>query len=279
MRRFPQSMSAYSPKEYWTGIAADVRSADASGLAPVLHPGAPDWFNRLIDRLQFRAIQRALALAGVQRGARILDVGCGTGRWLRRYKELGLVATGVDATPGMLALARERGTTAPVVAGEAGCLPFGDTEFDCVSDITVVQHIPRSQQPEALGEMVRVLKPGGRLILLELIRGEDAHVFPRSSQDWIGQAETVGAKLIGSFGQEYLLLDRLFSSAARGLTEGNSSHAGTGTAGTAAHSRLARRIYWGMRHLIAPLSTWTDPLAERFCPAHFATHGVFIFGK
>ena len=274
-----QTMNAYSPKEYWTGVAADFRSADASGLAPVLHPGAPDWFNRLIDRLQFRAVQRALAIADVQRGARILDVGCGTGRWLRRYQDQGLVATGVDATPGMLAVAREQGTTAPVVAGEAGCLPFADAEFDCVSDVTVVQHIPESQQPQALGEMLRVLKPGGRLILLELIRGNDAHIFPRSSQDWIRQVESCGAKQIGSFGQEYLLFDRLFVAAARKLTERSSSPDSTQTAGTSAHSQSARRLYWGIRHVMAALSAWTDPLAERICPARFATHNVFVFGK
>jgi len=275
-------MSTYSPKEYWTGVAEDFRSADAAGLAPVLHPGAPVWFNSLIDKLQFRAIQRALALADVRRGARILDVGCGTGRWLRRYQELGLHATGVDATPGMLGLARERGTASPLVAGEAGRLPFADAEFDCISDITVVQHIPRSQQPQALGEMVRVLKPGGRLILLELIRGEDAHVFPRSPQDWIQQAESFGAKPIGWFGQEYLLLDRFLAHAARTLTERNASRAGTGAAPSAASSRhfsLARRVYWGFRHVTASLSAWTDPLAGKICPANVATHGVFVFGK
>jgi SAM-dependent methyltransferase len=272
-------MRTYSPRDYWRGVAADFRSADAAGLAPVLHPGAPDWFNRLIDKLQFRAVRRALAIAGVQRGARILDVGCGTGRWLRRYQQLGLAPTGVDATPGMLAVAREQGTAAPVVAGEAGSLPFSDAEFDCVSDITVVQHIPRSQQPQALAEMVRVLKQGGRLILLELVRGEDAHIFPRSSEDWIGQVESFGAKSIGSFGQEYLLLDRLFVSAARGLTKSNGHQAGSQFPAASNHSSTARGLYWGIRRLIAPISACTDPLAEKMCPAHLATHNVFIFQK
>ena len=116
-------------------------------------------------------------------------------------------------------------------------MPFADAKFDCVSDITVVQHIPEPQQPQALGEMLRVLKPGGRLILLELIRGNDAHIFPHSSREWIGQVESCGARQIGSFGQEYLLFDRLFVAAARKLTERSSSPDSTQTAGTSAHSR------------------------------------------
>jgi len=275
-------MSAYSPKEYWTSVADEFRSADASGLAPVLHFGAPIWFNRLIDRLQFRAVRRALRLAEILHGALVLDVGCGTGRWLRRYQELGFHATGVDATPGMLSRAIECGTTAPLVAGEACHLPFADAKFDCVSDITVVQHIPESRQPQALREMVRVLKPGGCLILMELLRGENAHIFPRTPQDWIQQVAFCGAKPIGWFGQEYFLLDRLFVSVVRTLTERNGSRASadeTPLQAPSDHSTIARRSYWNLRHVTAPLSAWTDPMIERICPARFATHGVFVFRK
>jgi ubiquinone/menaquinone biosynthesis C-methylase UbiE len=275
-------MSAYSPKEYWTSVADEFRSADAVGLAPVLHFGAPTWFNRLIDKLQFRAVRRALALAAIPRGALVLDVGCGTGRWLRRYHELGFQGTGVDVTPGMLGRAIECGTTAPLIAGEACHLPFADAKFDCVSDITVVQHIPRPQQPLALREMVRVLKPGGGLILMELLRGKNAHIFPRSPQDWIREVASCGVKPIGWFGEEYFLLDRFFVRVARTLTEGHGSQASadlTPLQASSKHSTIARRIYWNLRHVTAPLSAWTDPVAEKICPAHIATHGVFVFRK
>jgi ubiquinone/menaquinone biosynthesis C-methylase UbiE len=275
-------MSAYSPKEYWTSVADKFRSADAGGLGPVLHFGAPAWFNRLIDKLQFRAVRRALALAEIPRNALVLDVGCGTGRWLRRYQALGFQATGVDATLGMLGRAIECGTTSPLIAGEACYLPFADARFDCVSDITVVQHIPRSLQPMALREMVRVLKPGGRLILMELLGGENAHIFPRSPQDWIQQVASCGAKPIGWFGQEYLLFDRLFVRVAQRLTGGASSRASADAEPLhpkSQYSSSARRIFWTIRRVTAQLSAWMDPLAEKICPARIATHGVFVFQK
>jgi ubiquinone/menaquinone biosynthesis C-methylase UbiE len=275
-------MSVYSPKEYWTSVADEFRSADASGLAPVLHFDAPAWFNRLIDKLQFRAVRRALALAAIPRGAVVLDVGCGTGRWIRRYQALGFQATGLDATPGMLGRAIECGTTAQLIAGEACALPFADATFDCVSDITVVQHIPRSLQLLALREMVRVLKPGGRLILMELLRGEDAHIFPRSPQDWLKQVASCGAMPIGWFGQEYFLLDRLFVRAAQKLKRRNVrqvSKAARPLQGMSRHSAISRSVYWSLRHVTAPLSAWMDPVAETICPAHIATHGVFVFQK
>src|ERR1700756_3924556 len=134
----------YSPKDYWANLAEGFGSMDAAGLAPILHPQVPRWFNQVIDDLQFRAVRRALAIAAISPGARLLDVGCGTGRWIRRYTELGFSPVGVDATLGMLRIACSHQTSVPLAVGLAQSLPFSDSVFDCLSDITVAQHIPYS---------------------------------------------------------------------------------------------------------------------------------------
>jgi SAM-dependent methyltransferase len=274
-------MSAYSPKKYWGEVAENYVSADAGGLAPVLHPGAPAWFNQLIDKQQFQAVRRGLALTKIPSGARSLDVGCGTGRWVRRYGQLGFRATGLDVTPGMLKTARKCGTAAALVAGEAYRLPFADGAFDFVSDVTVVQHIPPELQPAAIGEMMRVLKPEGCLLLLELIRGRGAHIFPRSPENWIEQATSRGATLLGWFGQEFLLADRLFVRMAQSVSGRNGGSVNAAPAADSAPrtGSAVRSAYWGFRRITASVSAWTDPLAEKICPARFATHGVFVFRK
>jgi SAM-dependent methyltransferase len=279
----------YSPKEYWSSLAGGGNSVDASGLAPILHPLAPAWFNQVIDNLQFSALRRALALAAVAPGARFLDVGCGTGRWVRRYGELGFSAMGVDATIGMLQMARAHDTRAPLTTGLAQSLPFCDAAFDCLSDITVVQHIPYEFQSRALQEMVRVIKPGGRMILMEVICGKgahigkDSHVFPREPRDWISEVERWGASLIGWFGQEFLLADRLYVRLAQTLSgrKGNfvkqvksaSYHS------SSRKSSLVHRVYWRLRHITVPFSVWSEPAVARICPASLATHGMFVFRK
>jgi SAM-dependent methyltransferase len=276
------SMTGYSLKEYWAGIAEDFRSADPSGIAPVLHPGAPAWFNQLIDKQQFHALQRALALAKIPPSARSLDVGCGTGRWVRRYGQLGFRATGLDVTPGMLKTAQQCGTAGPLIAGEAHRLPFSDNAFDFVSDITVVQHIPSELQPIAIGEMMRILKPSGHLLLFELIQGRGPHIFPRSPEDWIQQATSHGAALLGWFGEEFLLADRLFVRLAQSVSGRNGAHLSAGAlpADSESGTRSAmRRAYWRIRRITASASAWTDPVVEKICPARFATHGVFVFRK
>jgi SAM-dependent methyltransferase len=275
-------MNAYSPKEYWTEVAENFGSADSAGFAPVLHPGAPDWFNRTIDELQFRAVRRALTSARLAAGARILDVGCGTGRWLRRYAEMGYSVAGVDVTAAMLSTARRQETNAPLICGEAQRLPFADETFDCVSDITVVQHLPLALQPQAIAEMIRVLKPQGRLILMELIRGKGAHIFARSPEDWIQQATALGVRLVHWFGEEFLVIDRLLTGTVQWIGGGrrNHQHDQPLPAKSAVQSNTgARRFYWKLRHITLPVSARLDAMTEKICPPGLATHGVFIFQK
>jgi SAM-dependent methyltransferase len=267
--------SQYSPREYWSEIADTYGQPDGEGLAPVLHPNVPDWYNRAIDALQFRAVLRGLEVAKLVAGMTILDVGCGTGRWLRRFENLGFRPAGLDMTVGMLSLARKNLTRSPLVGGESFRLPFNDATFDAVSDITVVQHQPHSCQPQAIAEMLRVIKPGGKLILMELIRGKGDHIFPRSPQAWINGVTSFGASLIGWFGEEFMLLDRAFVNfshlfVSKNLVKTNQPRG---------RVHLAHELYWNARRVVTPLSAQLDPILGRVCPQKFATHGVFIFGK
>src|SRR6266436_5076282 len=270
----------YSPKEY---LAEQYDAVDSSGFAPVLHPQAPSWFNEAIDRIQFRALRRAVAIAKLSPGARLLDVGCGTGRWLRRYRELGFCPVGVNATPAMLRIARSHRTASPLAAGLAYNLPFSNDVFDGISDITVVQHIPYPLQPRALREMVRVLKPGGRLILFELVRGAGPHIFPREPQNWIREVESCGSTLIGCFGQEYFFPDRLFVRLAQTLAgrEANHGHDVLPVShnSSSVDNSLTRRLYWRIRRIIVHLSVWMESGFVNFFPPSTATHAVFVSRK
>jgi ubiquinone/menaquinone biosynthesis C-methylase UbiE len=109
---------------------------------------------------------RALLCGGA--GGRVLEVAVGTGRDLAYYPP-GTDLTGVDLSPRMLARARERaeeaGIDAVLVEGDAQDLPFADGEFDSVVCALALCAIP--DQRAALAEMRRVLRPGGRLALVD----------------------------------------------------------------------------------------------------------------
>ncbi|MEV4010851.1 class I SAM-dependent methyltransferase [Nonomuraea angiospora] len=104
------------------------------------------------------------ALAGDVAGRRILDAGCGSGPLSATLRDRGAVVTGIDASAGMLAIARRRlGDDADLhVADLSDRLPFADGAFDDVV-ASLVLHYLEDWGP-TLAEMRRVLGPGGRLI-------------------------------------------------------------------------------------------------------------------
>lgn len=107
---------------------------------------------------------KVTAAAGVGPGQRVLDVACGTGVLARQASaevgERGVVA-GVDPGPGMLAVARELSPSVDWRQGTADAIPFDDASFDAVVSQFGMMFFPDGRA--AVREMLRVLKPGGRL--------------------------------------------------------------------------------------------------------------------
>lgn len=101
----------------------------------------------------------------VSPGARILDVGCGTGQSCALMARQGYQAVGIDLSEHCIAQAGEpRRQLSRFVCGNILELPFAGESFDCVGIYQVIEHIP--DIPRLLSEMVRVLRKGGRLIIL-----------------------------------------------------------------------------------------------------------------
>jgi ubiquinone/menaquinone biosynthesis C-methylase UbiE len=101
-------------------------------------------------------------------GVKMLDVGCGTGiQLVANLAQLPrLRATGVDLHEEMLVVARSKTNEIDWVQADAGALPFADGEFDYVGAQLCFHHF--RDKPRALSEAVRVLKPGGRLVMVNL---------------------------------------------------------------------------------------------------------------
>ena len=113
-----------------------------------------------------------VAMARIRPGERVLDVASGSGDLARAFAARGAEVWMSDINGPMLARGRDRmldaGCMAPAVRCDAERLPFGDARFDCVSVGFGLRNMTRKDA--ALAEMTRVLRPGGRLLVLEFSR-------------------------------------------------------------------------------------------------------------
>ncbi|MDK1031705.1 MAG: class I SAM-dependent methyltransferase [Planctomycetia bacterium] len=102
-------------------------------------------------------------------GSLVLDIGCGTGKLLQKLALRGCNVTGLDLCEEMVLVAQAKaeraGAKGQFVVGDSEALPFGDHAFDFVTCSNSFHHYPN--QEGAIAEMFRVLKNGGRLILLD----------------------------------------------------------------------------------------------------------------
>jgi SAM-dependent methyltransferase len=129
---------------------------------PLWGAAARDWAE-LAEPVQIPFFAAALDAIGIERGTRLLDAGCGAGLALVLAAERGAVVTGLDASAGLLAVARERLPEADLREGELEALPYPDDSFDAVTAFNSVQYA--SDPTTALRELKRVARPGVRVAI------------------------------------------------------------------------------------------------------------------
>jgi len=119
-------------------------------------------------------------------GRRTIDIACGEGRLTRHLKELGHDVVGIDASPSLVAAAREADPLMDIRLADAGALPLDDASADLAIAFMSLHDI--DLMPAAVREVARVLEPGGRLCV--------AIVHPINSAGRFETNETADARFI-----------------------------------------------------------------------------------
>ena len=140
-----------------------------------------------------RRLRDAFAVAEVQPGMRVLDVGCGRGEILRHCMKLGIEAYGVDYAEAATRMtqqviaAEQSGTVAAVFRSDAKQLPFPTGYFDRVLMYDVVEHLHPWELHQAMVEVGRVMRGNGRFIIHTAPnRWYDAYAYP-----WVRRVRTL----------------------------------------------------------------------------------------
>jgi ubiquinone/menaquinone biosynthesis C-methylase UbiE len=158
---------------------SDLRQARPVGYG---HPGITlraFRLNAALNHLMFtgrrgRVYDRLVTLSGVRPGDNVLDVGSSSGYLAARLAAVdpSVRVAGVDPSAPAIAYARRRARPGMTFAvGVAQHLRHPDATFDVVTCTLAMHHIPWRQRPAALAEMLRVTRPGGRLLVADLAPG------------------------------------------------------------------------------------------------------------
>ena len=113
-----------------------------------------------VNRWDSTHLDKVDRLLDLQPGENVLEVGCGAGHLTNRLAARGVDVIGIDANPN----ASEIAGTDRVRTMRAEALEFADDAFDAIVSVHAIEHIP--QLGAALGEMARVLRPGGRAMFI-----------------------------------------------------------------------------------------------------------------
>jgi len=194
-----------------------------------------------------RSITASLLDEDVSGGARLLDVGCGTGYsvvWLRDRYNLSRIC-GVDLSSLAAVFWRARNIDTVALAS-ADKLPFGENEFDLVTCFDVIYQLDVERAAEAVSEMNRVLKPGGLLFIRE-----PAYQWMRGGHD-----VAVGTH------RRYTLTELRRLLQARGFIAKRCTYANTLLFAAAAFHRLLSRIKGSTESDVKPVAGWLNALLE-----------------
>jgi SAM-dependent methyltransferase len=122
---------------------------------------ARDWGDT--EAQQVPTYEEAIRRAGIGRGQTVLDVGCGTGVFLRAAADHGATVCGIDASEALLEIARERVPDAELALGDVQHLPYADDRFDAVCGFNSFFYA--DDMVAALREAGRVAKPGAPVVI------------------------------------------------------------------------------------------------------------------
>lgn len=192
MKRIKQEKLSISDYfQYWKSLHKKYvsldRGIDTKGLTVIGREGCPLWYNKFFDHFTNLYFQKMLLFCGNIEGKRVLDIGCGGGRWSERLADKGAEVVGIDIGKEIIERNKEvLGNRCSYMVMSADDLDFPDETFDLAVSVTVLQHMPYPVQEKAIREISRVVKPKGKVLIMERV-GHKAlpYTFPHSEEEWI----------------------------------------------------------------------------------------------
>ncbi len=136
-------------------------------------------YDLLNELTPYRELLDAICVrANINTGNNILDVGSGTGNLSIKLEKYGAIVTGIDFSKEGLEIHRKKSNITELIYGDINQpLPFSNDQFETVVSNNVLYTVSRNERLTVMKELYRVLKPGGRIIVSNVVEGFRPHVI------------------------------------------------------------------------------------------------------
>jgi len=266
----------YDPEKYWNARAqhsgGDLRKA-------VCVFAASEDENKSADRIQRHLMTRTFRIlrkhGGIQ-GKKVLEFGCGGGRWVSFFRKYSCSWAGVDISHDMLNIARSQNKGVELARILGGHIPYPDKSFDIVYSVTVIHHNPHDAQDSIVSEMSRVLRDDGHLILFEDLGSTGGfNMFPRDRLGWIALTERHGMALTWYKGARYWILRDTAAAIKQKLRGQKTLSRILAIAGEGIFD--SKLEMW--RKFVDRFDLLVDQYLLPFIPSQYHTTGIMVFKK
>ena len=249
----------YDPRNFWNDKAR--RAPEPLAAVCRTDPAS----SRNIDRIQRRLLARAFAHVAREvplSGMRVLDYGCGVGRFAPLLAGMGCRYSGVDIAEEMVAWAAELHPGCDFRGLVDGRIPHDDATFDLVLSVGVIHHNPYPQQGQIIREILRVLRPDGHVVMFEAVGRPDATnriEFARPVDGWRAFMADHGLSCVSLTGGRYFLTRDAWGTLVRGLSRHRGSSPAPG---------------W-----VDSLGTRVDPVLGSMLPRRYQRRAAMVFRR
>jgi len=194
-------------RDHWDTIALEAEKDEIAKREEYLRRTARNWVANYTENKTYDFIAEVIQNhVKLERGAKILDIGCGPGKWVRFFANKGFEVMGIDFSPLMIRLAERRiegkyGKLVKFHVMDVTNLNLPSNFYDLVNCITVLQHILNDKdQMKAVQEMVRVTKPLGHILIYEaapifILKKRTPRLRFRTMKEYISMFEKAGTYL------------------------------------------------------------------------------------
>jgi ubiquinone/menaquinone biosynthesis C-methylase UbiE len=136
------------------------------------------FYDAIVEPFNVSLRRYVARVAGPKEGMKVLEVGCGTGTNLELFAEAGCEVSGIDLSPSMMELAKQKlGDRADLRLGDAAKMPFEDNSFDLVLSFLTLHEMPPATRAPVLSEIVRVAGSDGKALFVDYRPG--SYRFPK----------------------------------------------------------------------------------------------------